>query len=176
MLKPLERPQSLYCVLLTTAVLLVAAPMSCIAGCYGRDGSTPQTRFKPLAGDVRDTKTGLLWKRCSLGTEWTGQGACEGQVQYLGLKEAMAAASDGWRVPSGPELQSLIDVGCGSPVVDPSVFPDIRADDEGHAKYWTTNAMGGELDLYWNFDFIDGQPDANSRGIQLFVRLVKSTR
>lgn len=36
--------------------------------------------------------------------------------------------------------------------------------------------MGGELDLYWNFDFIDGQPDANSRGIQLFVRLVKSTR
>ena len=155
--------------------LVAAAPFPSVAGCYGRDGAAQQTRFRILGGEVQDTISGLVWKRCSLGTEWAGKDSCVGQITHLGLDEAIALASDGWRVPSGPELQSLIDVGCGSPVVDQSVFPDIRADDEGHAKYWTTNAMGA-LDLYWNFDFIDGQADANSRGIQLAVRFVKSAR
>ena len=52
-------------------------------------------------------------------------------------------------------------------------LPDIRPDVEGRAKYWTTNPVG-TLDLYWNFDFVDGQPDGNTRGILLAVRLVRS--
>jgi hypothetical protein len=58
----------------------------------------------------------------------------------VGLDEATkkAGALGGkWRVPSGPELEGLIDRSCGSPVVDISVFPDIQKDEDGAADYWT---------------------------------------
>jgi hypothetical protein len=149
--------------------------LSCKAECYGRKAGEHQTRFRIAEGEVEDTTTGLIWKRCSFGSEWKGKGGCVGDVAYLGLNEAIASAADGWHVPTGPELQSLVDVGCGTPVVDRSIFPDIKPDEEGHAKYWTTSAMGA-ADLYWNFDFINGQPDANSRGVQLSVRFVRKRR
>lgn len=119
--------------------------------------------------------TGLIWQRCSFGQKWNGKGRCIGEINYVGLDEAIASVSGEWRVPSGPELESIVDVSCGSPVVDTSIFPDIRPDEEGHAKYWTTNAVG-TLDLHWNFDFIDGHPDGNTRGIQLAVRFVRTRR
>lgn len=147
------------------------APGVVSAGCYdtGSNGAAP--RFRVTAGEALDTRTGLIWQRCSLGTSWKGAG-CAGEIAYVGLDEAIAAVSDGWRVPSGPELESIVQLGCGSPVVDQSVFPDIRPDVEGRAKYWTTNPVG-TLDLYWNFDFVDGQPDGNTRGIRLAVRFVR---
>lgn len=157
--------------LLVLAVALAGSGPG-VAGCYGRDANGHQTRFRLRDGEAQDARTGLIWQRCTFGTKWDGKN-CVGQIAYLGLDDAMAAASDGWRVPSGPELESLVDNACDSPVVDPSVFPDIRPDDEGHAKYWTTNPVG-TLDLYWNFDFIDGHPDGNTRGIQLAVRFVRT--
>lgn len=158
---------------LLALVVTLSASLPGIAGCYGRKASEPQSRFRVLGSDVQDTLSGLVWRRCSHGTEWNGKDRCVGKIAYLGLDAAMSAAPDGWRVPSGPELESIVDVDCGSPVVDQSVFPDIRPDEEGHAKYWTTNAMG-TLDLYWNFDFVDGHPDGNSRGVQLAVRFVRT--
>lgn len=148
---------------------------ACKAECYGRNVGERQKRFKIVEGEVEDTKTGLIWKRCSLGAEWNGKDGCAGQVSYLGLDEAIAAATDGWRVPTGAELETIVDVGCGAPVVDPSVFADIKQDDEGHAKYWSTSPYG-VASLYWNFDFVDGHPDANSRGVRLSVRLVRTKR
>jgi hypothetical protein len=151
-------------------VALLMAPGAVLAGCYDRDGAA---RFRITDAEAEDTRTGLVWQRCSLGTRWNGGDECTGEIAYLGLDEAIAAAGGGWRVPTGPELESIVELGCGSPVVDQSVFPDIRPDVEGRAKYWTTNPVG-TLDLYWNFDFVDGQPDGNTRGILLAVRLVRS--
>ena len=165
-------PRSI-CGYLTAFAVLSLTGLPCKAECYGRNAGERQTRFKVIEGEVEDTKTGLIWKRCSFGREWKGKGGCVGEVAYLGLNEAIASAADGWRVPTGPELQSLVDIGCGTPVVDQSIFPDIRPDEEGHAKYWTTSAYGA-ANLYWNFDFVDGQPDANSRGVQLSVRFVRT--
>jgi len=161
------------CLLAVAATLATAFPA--LADCYDRDANGRQTRFRLREGEVEDKRSGLVWQRCSLGTRWEGRGGCVGQIAFVSLDDAIASAPDGWHVPSGPELESLVDTGCGSPVVDPSVFPDIQPDDEGRAKYWTTSPMG-TLDLYWNFDFIDGQPDGNSRGIQLAVRFVHSKR
>jgi len=160
---------------LLALVVTVSTSFPGMAGCYGRHASEPQSRFRVLGNEVEDTLSGLEWQRCSYGSEWNGKDRCVGQIAYLGLDEAMSAAADGWRVPSGPELESLVDPACGCPVVDQSVFPDIRPDEEGQAKYWTTSAMG-TLDLYWNFDFIDGHADANSKGIQLAVRFVRTKR
>jgi hypothetical protein len=153
-------------------VAMLAASGALAAGCYDTDLGECTPRFRLAGGEAHDGRTGLVWQRCSLGKIWNGSG-CAGEISYLGLDEAIAAAQGGWRVPSGPELESLVQLGCGSPVVDQSIFPDIRPDVEGRAKYWTTNPVG-TLDLYWNFDFIDGQPDGNTRGIRLAVRLVRT--
>jgi hypothetical protein len=87
----------------------------------------------------------------------------------VGLDEAMKSAQKLgglWRAPSGPELESIIDRSCGSPVVDVSVFPDIQKDEDGEADYWTTNSVG-MADLYYFFDFMSGQADGHTRGFQL---------
>jgi hypothetical protein len=174
MVAPVQIPKQLTGLFLTMLIGFVSSSPS-IAECYDRDANGRQRRFELAGGEALDRVSGLIWQRCSVGTVWDGKGGCVGQIAYLGLDKAIATASDGWRVPSGPELESIVDVACGSPVVDRSVFPDIRPDDEGHAKYWTTNSFGA-LDLYWNFDFIDGVPDSNSRGIQLAVRFVRTRK
>jgi hypothetical protein len=160
------------------ALTALTSPGPLAAACYDRDAAGRQTRFRLQGGEAFDTRTGLTWQRCSAGSGWSGRDGCEGETAYLGLDEAIRTAESaggGWRVPSGPELESLIDADCGSPVVDAAVFPDIRPTEEGFAKYWTTNPVGA-LELYWNFDFVDGHPDGNTRGIRLAVRFVRSTK
>ena len=120
----------------------------------------------------------MIWKRCSLGTKAERGSRCTGEKAFVNLDHAMLLAKaegNGWHVPSGPELESLIDVTCGSPVVDTSVFPDIEPDDEGAANYWTTNEVGAANLIYY-FDFMTGRADGHSRGFQLAVRLVKNEK
>ncbi|MGJ4925930.1 DUF1566 domain-containing protein [Bradyrhizobium sp. HKCCYLS2038] len=162
------------CLVLALGLVSAGTPPA-IAGCYDRDDAGQQTRFRVSGGVVEDIKTGLIWQRCTFGTQWDDKEGCVGEVATVTLDQALAAEADGWRVPSGPQLETIVDIDCGSPVVDRAVFDDISPDEEGHAKYWTTTPMG-MLDLYWNFDFTDGQADANSRGIQLAVRFVRAKR
>jgi hypothetical protein len=162
--------------ILLVTVILVAGTWPTFAACYDRDADGHQTRFRLHGGEAVDTRTGLVWQRCSAGNTWNGTDACTGETSYLNLDEAIAAAAvmgNGWHVPSGAELESIVDPACGSPVVDPAIFPDIRPTEENLAKYWTTSPTG-MLKLFWNFDFVDGYPDGNSRGIHLAVRFVRS--
>jgi hypothetical protein len=147
------------------------------AGCYGAAGGA-QRRFLLRGGEAFDQKTGLTWKRCGLGLVWDGKQGCTGTLRYASLDEAaQAAKAEGadWHVPSGPELESIIDPACGKPVVDKAVFPDISADEDGKAEYWTTNPVGA-ANLVYFFDFMTGSADGHSRGFKLAVRLVKSAR
>jgi hypothetical protein len=96
----------------------------------------------------------------------------------VALDEANTKAQElggNWRVPSGPELESIIDRSCGSPVVDVSVFPDLRTDEDGEVDYWTTSPVG-MANLYYFFDFINGQADGHTRGFHLAVRLVRNEK
>ena len=162
--------------LLTLALVLLNHPSA--AACYDRSGPSGQKRFVLKSGEAFDSKTGLTWKRCSLGTRPDGTGRCAGEKIFVNLDQALRSAKaegDGWHVPSGPELESLIDVSCGNPVVDVSVFPDIRPDADGSAEYWTTNEVG-TANLIYYFDFMTGRADGHSRGFQLAVRLVKKEK
>lgn len=158
------------------AALLVTVPFgNAIAGCYGQTDTRSQTRFVLRGGEALDTKTGLIWQRCSLGMRWDLKRGCLGEAMSVGLDEATkvtAQMGGKWRVPSGPELESLIDRSCGTPVVDSSVFPDIKKDEDGEADYWTTNPVG-VAGLYYFFDFMNGRADGHRRGFQLSVRLVR---
>jgi len=158
------------------ALLAIILASPSMAACYGRTGAQPQTRFVLLGGEALDSKTDLVWQRCSLGMTWDGKRGCHGERMSVGLDEAMISAQKLgglWRVPSGPESESIIDRSCGSPVVDVSVFPDIQKDEDGEADYWTTNSVG-MADLYYFFDFMSGQADGHTRGFQLSVRFVRN--
>jgi hypothetical protein len=165
-----RKPSTLHAAL---ALVALAHP---VAACYDGPTAHGPKRFIVKGDEALDSKTGLTWKRCSLGTTAERGNRCAGEKAFVNLDQAVQLAKaegNGWRVPSGPELESLIDVGCGSPVVDVSVFPDIVPDDEGTANYWTTNEVGA-ANLVYYFDFMTGRPDGHSRGFQLAVRLVKS--
>jgi hypothetical protein len=161
-----------------TALLVIVTVRESMADCYGRTDGRPQTRFILRGPEAFDTKTGLTWQRCSLGMTWDGKRACVGEIMSPGLDEATKKAEmlgGKWRVPSGPELETIVDRSCGSPVVDVSVFPDIQKDEDGEADYWTTNPVG-MANLYYFFDFMNGQADGHTRGFQLAVRLVRNER
>jgi Protein of unknown function (DUF1566) len=165
-------------------IFLLALALTCalpaeaaLAGCY-EPVNGAQRRFQLSGGEAVDRRTGLTWKRCSLGKVWDGKRGCVGQIKFVSLDEAIRLArveGEGWHVPSGPELESLIDVGCGKPVVNTTIFPDIRADDDGTANYWTTNQVSA-ANLVYFFDFMTGAADGHSRGFQLAVRLVKTAK
>lgn len=76
--------------------------------------------YKILAGgaDVKDTKTGLIWQRCSLGQSWNGS-ACIGVAKRFSFTEAQKAvdllnvssslaSGKKWRIPTRRELSTLI--------------------------------------------------------------------
>ena len=160
------------------ATLLMVAPISqSIAGCYGRTNARAQTRFVLRGAEAIDTRTGLIWQRCSLGMTWDSKHGCAGEAMSVGLDEANTKAQElgNWRVPSGPELESIVDRSCGSPVVDVSVFPDLRKVGDGEADYWTTSPVG-MANLYYFFDFITGHADGHTRGFHLAVRPVRNDR
>jgi hypothetical protein len=161
-----------------TALVLVLPVSQSIADCFARTDARARNRFVLRGGEAFDTKTGLIWQRCSLGMTWEGRHGCAGEKMSVDLDEANTKAQEfggNWRVPSGQELESIIDRSWGSPVVDMSVFPDLRKVEDGEADYWTTSAVG-MANLYHFFDIIAGQADGHTRGFRLAVRLVRSRR
>lgn len=77
-------------------------------------------------GTVTDSRTGLMWMRCSVGEDWTGTG-CAGRARYLTLQEANAldlqfSGHDDWRLPTSDELRTIVDLSCGNPTLDTNIF------------------------------------------------------
>ena len=75
--------------------------------------------------EVKDTETGLIWQRCSIGQTWDGN-TCSGEATALGWKEAMQKAQalgNGYRLPTVNELFSIVEFKC-SPNVNLSIFPN----------------------------------------------------
>ena len=150
------------------AALSLLAANEAAAGCHWTDRGL-QARFILHGDEAVDAKTGLIWKRCSLGLTWDDRQGCIGEIARVGLDYALQKAKEAgseWRVPSGPELQSIVDPACGSPVVDVNVFPDIRKDEDGEADYWTTNPVG-MANLFYYFDFMSGRADGHTRASNL---------
>jgi hypothetical protein len=144
--------------------------------------SKSASRFILKGSEVRDTRTGLTWQRCSVGMTWNDRQGCTGRQTLMGLKEALKAAETagpGWRVPSINELYSLIDKQCGKPPVDAKVFPDLRStgkeelNSEEDRIYWTSSELG-VAGLTYYVDFTTGDVDAHSKGYSLAARLVRS--
>ncbi|MCW8995761.1 MAG: DUF1566 domain-containing protein [Psychromonas sp.] len=138
--------------------------------------STSSPRFVLNGSEAYDQQTKLTWNRCSVGTTWTSDSGCIGEVKLLGLDQAKQFAQKlggGWRVPTIEELFSIVEKKCFNPTINSRVFPTVIDFGEG-APYWSDTHVEEIPSLIYFIDFIDGAIDGHTRGFPLAVRLVRS--
>lgn len=114
---------------------------SCIS--YFKSGDLGH--FKPESpAVVRDTRSGLLWYRCSAGQSLL-DGRCVGNPLVLDwqaaqdfTKEFSSVSGRTWRVPEYKEMKALSEKACDNPSYNPNAFPDLPIE-----NFWTTTAQRG---------------------------------
>ncbi len=161
-------------------ILLFALALTCCTSAKAAQTAPchDAARFALDEDEATDRTTGLVWKRCSAGLEWLGaKDGCGGEIAVVNPERAddiARKAGAGWRLPTADELLSLVARACGEPAIDRQIFPDVPLDPGGEGSlYWTTTPAG-MLDMMVTVDFRDGTYDMHSRGLNYYVRLVKS--
>jgi hypothetical protein len=134
--------------------------LAAINGGGGQDGNhtlpwdtnhPPASRFTTaFPGAVLDKNTGLVWEQAPDATTsvWRTSGDPLGARNYCVNKNV--GGTRGWRLPSVPELASLIDPSLPAPFVPTTVFTGVQL-----ANYWSastvadipTSAWGVNLNL-----------------------------
>ena len=125
-------------------------------------------RYRAIADGslIEDVTTDLVWTRCTLGQQWDGE-QCTGNAKKLSWDRAIGRGSNGFRLPTRPELKSIVHCRQGTPSfydldlgeecteddhtitsIDPSAFPKTEA-----RRYWASNT---DQDLPEVVNFSDG--------------------
>jgi hypothetical protein len=125
------------------ALLALAAPAQASDNCKAAAPSD-LARFIVKADQpdrVLDSRSGLVWKRCSEGQEFK-DGRCEGDAAMMRWRDALEVGTDadtvkaGWRLPTIAELETLVTTGCDWPSVDLGIFPDTP-----NKAYWSSTQV-----------------------------------
>lgn len=133
------------------------------------------TRFVVSADgqEVLDTKTSLIWRRCTEGMSWDGK-ACTGKVAKYKFGEAKQRADaaapvqgKAWRVPTKDELSTLVIKQNKKPFTDVDAFPNTPA-----SLYWAKRPGFDDNLNGWMIDFGSGKGFGGS-GAKEAVRLVR---
>lgn len=74
-----------------------------------------------------------------------------------------------WRLPTRPELESLVHFGVSRPAIDRAYFPNTQND-----FYWSSSPAVGKPSSAWAVSFQFGYSAALQRNNSRFVRLVRS--
>jgi hypothetical protein len=136
----------------------------------------PSDRYIDLTdGTISDTKTGLIWMRCSIGQTWDGSN-CVGTASSLTWTQALStaesidyASSTDWRVPNLKELLSTIEEACTSPTINETTFPDTNID-----WYWTSTPTQNDAENVWLIHYSNGLPDNHAKNTSHSLRLVRT--
>lgn len=120
--------------------------------CVRGGGAVPNPRFVRDTSDpshpfVIDHATGLTWQGCPAGLSGA---SCElGTLAPKTWKNALAVCEtsdwgghDDWRLPSRPEMLSIVDFGSLSPALNQSVFPGVSLEDV-KPYFWTSTVQAG---------------------------------
>jgi hypothetical protein len=120
---------------------------------------------------VTDTRTGLVWARCSLGQESKGD-TCQGEPKPLLWSIAALYANsiidNGWRLPEVQELSALVELRCAQPAIDIDRFPATPA-----AAYWTATRFANHDGSFWQVQFFLGEVLPEKSDTPAYVRLVR---
>jgi len=128
--------------------IVAASPVMAQKCDTSRPATAPLSRFEATTnGSMKDTKTRLVWLRCSLGMSWNGS-SCEGQTLTYTWREAVtevnelnarkAAGRSDWRLPSMDELQSIVEFRCFKPAINLQAFPYTP-----ESGFWTDTVSEG---------------------------------
>ncbi len=155
------------CPLAAVLTLAVTAQAAC---------PTTPGRFAASGAEVADSRTGLIWQRCSAGQSWSGS-TCTGSANTYTHEQALTFAKTqntadsptGWRLPNVKELSSLADKGCRNPAIDGTAFPDTPLSD-----YWSSSPYVGNSSYAWSVEFRNGYVSNFGRNSNLAVRLVRN--
>ncbi len=141
--------------------------------------SAPISRFKQdLQGNILDTKTGLIWKRCVAGL--SGQYCDEGEALKMSWIQALMYAEKltnneteplvtSWRLPNVKELQSTVETQCEEPALNPFAFPNVPM-----ANAWTSTPHQFFADSSYYIQYQNSIIFYGSREEQLNVHLVRN--
>lgn len=147
-------------------------------------------------GTITDTKTKLMWKKCSegLSDEQCEQGKDKeytwDEAMALAKKTQFATYSD-WRLPTKGELRSLVYCSNGiaqsevwsydcdgngdkgekyqRPTINQIVFPKTKS-----SWYWSSSPYAYSVSSAWIVNFSNGHDDAGYKDSYYHVRLVRS--
>ncbi|MCF7501265.1 DUF1566 domain-containing protein [Pseudoalteromonas sp. L1] len=146
--------------------------------CYdGVAETTPTTRFVINDdGTVSDSKTGLMWQRCSFGQSYNTETLnCEGTSQQLSWGEALRGATmsdyaqyNDWHVPNIKELASILEHQCVQPSINEQVFYATKLQ-----NYWSSTSGKERTDLAWVYQFDKGVNSLHAKTSDLYLRLVR---
>ena len=137
-------------------------------------------------GTISDSKTGLMWKKCTEGQVYNAGNCTATSATYnwsTGLKRAQdvnaATAGEklgfsGWRVPNINELTSIIEYRCYNSAINDTFFPNLPATGAG---YWSSTPAYGYApftDQAWYAEFSIGGTNRLTKNQNKYVRLVRS--
>ena len=153
-------------------VLIFAVPGASLAACPTWPAvDRPNARFtlNDTGTEVKDNRTGVVWKRCSEGQVLSAN-TCTGSAAAYSHKEALenAKQQSGWRLPNVKELASLADKGCINPAIDSSAFPNTSS-----TLYWTSTPYVSNSQNVWYVDYRFSGVFYLSRDLKGAVRLVR---
>jgi len=132
------------------------------------------------SAEYADPKTGLIWRRCIEGIEYT-PGVCIGTGLKMTYEEALQHAATvakktgvAWRVPEKDELFSIVDNNF-SPRINSALFPYTPA-----KEFWTATAVEkanpSSKCTAWSVIFSNGRLSKDLCSYRYHVRLVRSAK
>ena len=147
-------------------------------------------------GTVTDTKTGLMWKKCSEGQYGNN---CQGKPEIYTWNDAMQkfkrisfAGYNNWRMPTIEELRILVycsngkpqqqasnEYGCSlddsekdyiKPTINQRAFPNVYRD----STVWSSTRVASNAHYTWIVNFHSGYDHWSGKSGNWHVRLVRS--
>ncbi len=107
-------------------------------------------------GTVTHKKTGLMWKRCAEGQNWSGS-TCTGSAagydwyQATNLISSAAGYSD-WHLPTMAELVTIVEYQASKPAINTAIFPNTAQ----YAGFWSASTYTSIPGNAWQIWFSDG--------------------
>ena len=170
LIKPLK--QGLLAMILVELLLL---PSLAVAQCDTAITATTAHLIDNHNGTISDPKTGLIWKKCSVGQSYNSTtNSCDGTATKYTWQLALQQSDSVWRIPNIKELSSIVELSCSSPSINEAVFPETPLD-----FYWSSSPLAFYSNHAWVVRFNNyGEDNTRSRNENGdgYVRLVRSGR